>query len=208
MTEHYDAILFDFDGVLVDSEPVHFACWREVLTPLGVDLGWDMYAASCIGVADREMIHKFALNLGLDFDRLWAQYPRKKDLFRSRNEAEISFLPETLAVVREVAAKHKVAVVSSSARVEVEPVLVRGGIRECFTALVCGSEVPKLKPAPDPYLRAAELLGSQRALVIEDSDAGEQSGRAAGFDVLRLRDASELAPRLRQTLASIGTVAL
>ncbi len=167
-----------------------------------------MYAASCIGVADREMIQKFASNLGIEFDQLWGQYPRKKDLFRSRNETAVTFIPETLELVREVSATHKLAVVSSSARVEVEPVLVRGGIRECFTALVCGNEVRRLKPAPDPYLRAAELLGSNKALVIEDSDAGEQSGRAAGFDVLRLQDARDLAPRLRQLLASVGTVAL
>lgn len=200
MSNRYEAILFDFDGVLVDSEPVHFACWREVLAPVGVDLDWGTYAASCIGVADREMIHQFAANLGMDFDRLWAQYPRKKDLFRARNQTAISFLPETLDLVREVAATHKLAVVSSSARVEVEPVLVRGGIRDCFGALVCGSEVPRLKPAPDPYLRAADLLAARKALVIEDSDAGEQSGRAAGFDVLRLHDARDLAPRLRQLL--------
>lgn len=200
MTNRYDAILFDFDGVLVDSEPVHFECWKEVLAPFGVELGWDMYAASCIGVADREMIQQFATNLGVDFDRLWAQYPRKKDLFRARNTTAISFLPETVTLVRDLSATHKLAVVSSSARVEVEPVLVIGGIRDCFTALVCGSEVPRLKPAPDPYLRAAELLRSSKALVVEDSDAGEQSGRAAGFDVLRLRDAGELAPRLRQLI--------
>ncbi len=200
MTDRYDALLFDFDGVLVDSEPVHFACWQEVLAPFGVDLPWDTYAASCIGVADREMIHQFAANLGIDFDQLWAQYPKKKDLFRSRNEELVTFLPETLDVVREAAAAYPLAVVSSSARVEVEPVLVRGGIRDCFTALVCGSEVPMLKPAPDPYLRAAELLNASRALVIEDSDAGEQSGRAAGFDVLRITSAAELAPRLRQLI--------
>ena len=200
MTDHYDAILFDFDGVLVDSEPVHYACWKEVLAPFGVDLPWDVYADSCIGVADREMIRQFADNLGVDFDELWAQYPRKKELFRSRNEAEVQFLPDTLGVVREVAERYKLAVVSSSARIEIEPVLIRAGIRPLFEAMVCGSEVPRLKPAPDPYLRAAELLGAARPLVVEDSDAGEQSGRAAGFDVLRLVDAGALAEALRGRL--------
>lgn len=200
MTDRYDAILFDFDGVLVDSEPLHFECWTQVLAPFGVSLPWETYAAHCIGVSDRQMIQQLAGGLGLDFDELWAQYPRKKELFRARNHTEIGILPETVAVVNEAAAGYPLAVVSSSARVEVEPVLVLGGIRDRFTALVCGSEVPRLKPAPDPYLRAAELLRAARPLVVEDSDAGEQSGRAAGFDVLRLRNAAELAPRLREAL--------
>jgi HAD superfamily hydrolase (TIGR01509 family) len=203
MTDRYDAILFDFDGVLVDSEPVHFECWKEVLAPLGVNLPWETYAATCIGVADREMIHGFARELGVDFDRLWAEYPRKKELFRARNEAAVQFYPETLALIREMAAVYKLAVVSSSARVEIEPVIVRGGIRDCFSAMVCGSEVPRLKPAPDPYLKAAELLAAAKPLVIEDSAAGEQSGRAAGFDVLRINDARELALRLRELLAAL-----
>lgn len=201
MTDRYDAILFDFDGVLVDSEPVHFACWREVLLPFGVELSWDLYAESCIGIADREMIHRFATNLGVDFDRLWAQYPRKKELFQARNEAEVKFLPETLEVLHEVAGAYTLAVVSSSARVEIEPVLTHAGVRPLFEALVCGSEAPRLKPAPDPYLRAAELLGAGRPLVVEDSDAGETSGRAAGFDVLRLNADSALASQLRARLA-------
>jgi beta-phosphoglucomutase len=203
MIERYEAILFDFDGVLVDSEPVHFECWKEVLAPFGINLPWETYAATCIGVADREMIHGFAKELGIDFDQLWAQYPRKKELFRGRNETAIQFLPETLELVRALSGEYALAVVSSSARVEVEPVLVRGGIRDCFTALVCGSEAPKLKPAPDPYLRAAELLRTSKALVVEDSDAGEQSGRAAGFDVLRITSASELSPALRKQLNRI-----
>jgi HAD superfamily hydrolase (TIGR01509 family) len=202
MTDRYDAILFDFDGVLVDSEPVHYACWKEVLAPFGVELPWDVYAASCIGVADKDMIHQFADHLGVNFDELWAQYPRKKELFRARNLTQVVPLPKTLELVRELAAQYRLAVVSSSARVEIEPVLIQAGIRPMFEAMVCGSEVPRLKPAPDPYLRAAELLGASRPLVVEDSDAGEQSGRAAGFDVLRLTEASALAGALRGRLSS------
>jgi beta-phosphoglucomutase len=196
----YDAILFDFDGVLVDSEPVHFACWQEVIAPLGVELTWDTYATSCIGVADRDMIHAFAENLGIDFDQLWAQYPRKKELFHERNLTAVQFHPETVKVVRELAARYSMAVVSSSARTEVEPVLVRGGIREHFAAIVCGSEAGRLKPAPDPYRRAAELLGAMSPLVVEDSEPGEQSGRAAGFDVLRVGDALTVPSLLRARL--------
>src|SRR5579871_6473211 len=56
----FDSILFDFDGVLIDSEPVHWACWAEVLKPLGVTLRWDFYRDHCIGIDDREMLRMMA----------------------------------------------------------------------------------------------------------------------------------------------------
>src|SRR3954470_12575719 len=82
----FDAIFFDFDGVLIDSEPVHWACWAEVLAPLGVILEWDFYRDSCIGIDDREMLKTMATraNPPRDWQELWAQYPAKKELFRQR----------------------------------------------------------------------------------------------------------------------------
>jgi len=94
------------------------------------------------------------------------------------------------------------AVVSSSSRREVEPALVVGGIREFFDALVCGSEVPHLKPAPDPYLRAAELLGATHPLVVEDSAAGIASAQAAGFEYVRVPSTSEMTAVVRKKIYS------
>ena len=77
-----EAIFFDFDGVLIDSEPVHWACWREVLLPLGVVLDWEFYRDHCIGIDDRDMLRMMAGER--DWRDLWAEYPRKKELFRAR----------------------------------------------------------------------------------------------------------------------------
>ncbi len=197
----YDAILFDFDGVLADSEPLHFECWREILAPFGIPLDWDTYAANCIGVSDRLMVQQFARNLipPLPFETLWEEYPRKKEMFRQRMESADMLLPDTVDLIRSLA-DYKLAVVSSSGRSEVEPALVRAGLRDCFHSTVCGHEVPNLKPAPDPYLRAAELLAAASPLVVEDSDAGEQSGRAAGFTVLRVASVNEVPRRVRAAL--------
>ena len=54
-----EAVLFDFDGVLLDSEPLHFACWRELLEPLGVPMDWETYRRHCVGVSDRETLALF-----------------------------------------------------------------------------------------------------------------------------------------------------
>ena len=201
MAKQYEAILFDFDGVLVDSEPIHYECWMEVLAPYGFRVDWDTYSREWIGVSDRDMIRRFCASADppLDFEAIWAQYPHKTEVFRSRMAERPVFHQDTLRVLDQLQ-DYKLAVVSSSARTEVEPPLIRAGIRERFGALVCGREVQNLKPAPDPYLKAAEMLGAGAALVVEDSDAGEASGRAAGFDVLRLRHPSELAEELSARL--------
>jgi len=202
---NYQAILFDFDGVLADSEPLHFECWREVLLRHAIDLRWDVYESKCIGVSDHDMIEGLCQGLErpLDFEELWKEYPRKQQLFQERIASADLFHPDTLKLVHSLNG-HRLAVVSSSDRAEVELPLVRAGIRHRFEILVCGSEeVERLKPAPDPYLVAARKLGIDRALVVEDSDAGEQSGRAAGFDVVRVRSASEVSSRVRAALGMI-----
>ena len=198
----FDALLFDFDGVLVDSEPIHYDCWIEVLSPFGFQMDWETYATTCVGISDRTMIERFAQSQTppLDADELYAQYPRKKELFRDRMLAANPFPEATLALIRELTLP--MAVVSSSGRTEVEPPIVHAGIRQHFQAMVCGLEAGKLKPEPDPYLKAAEMLGARQPLVIEDSDAGAAAGRAAGFEVLRITHPDELPAKLRAMLAA------
>ncbi len=198
----WDAVLFDFDGVLADTEPIHYSCWREILEPYGIQLRWDFYQKQCVGVSDRLMIHQLASERTppIPFEEIWPEYLRKQTMFRAHLESDPPFLPQTLQMVKDLSAVYRLAVVSSSGRSEVEPPIERAGIRPCFQAFVCGKEVPNLKPAPDPYLRAAELLGVSRPLVIEDSDAGVASATAAGFDVLRVTNAANTAAEVRAKL--------
>jgi beta-phosphoglucomutase len=200
----WDALLFDFDGVLADTEPIHYACWRELLLPYGIDLDWGFYARQCIGVSDRLMIETLASarTPPIPFDDIWPDYQKKQTMFRQRLESQQPVLSDTIGLIRDLSENYKLAVVSSSGRSEVEPPIERAGIRPCFQAFVCGREVPNLKPAPDPYLRAAELLRVSRPLVIEDSDAGVASAKAAGFDVLRVSGADTVAAEVRAHLSS------
>ena len=197
----YDAILFDFDGVLADTEPVHWQCWVEVIEPFGIELPWDVYSRKCIGVSDRKMIEALAseARTSIDPEILWQQYDEKKRRFRERI---IPANPVSAAAIELVRAlcDFKIGLVTSSGQSEVEPVLEAAGIWECFDAAVFGGDVARLKPAPDPYLKAADLLSSTRPLVIEDSDAGCESGRAAGFDVLRVTTAYEMPALVRDRL--------
>jgi beta-phosphoglucomutase len=195
----FDAILFDFDGVLIDSEPLHYACWAEVLGPLGVKLEWDYYRDHYLGVADREMIPIIAARADppLDWKVLWTQYPNKRDCLRKRLE-QPPFLPELPGLLEDLSRDHKLAVVSTSVRVEVEPALEAGQIRSYFEAVVTGENTERHKPAPDPYLLAASLVGARNPLVVEDSEPGIASGRAAGFEVLAIPHAGRMPALVRQ----------
>ena len=195
------AIFFDFDGVLLDTEPVHWACWAEALVPAGLILTWEYYRERCIGIDDRDMLRTLARQADppRDWDSLWALYPAKKQLFQARMTAP-PFEPALLDMLPALHGRFKLAVVTSSAAAEIEPLLESGGIRPYFDTIVGGGDVSRHKPAPEPYLLAATRLGVERALVLEDSAAGIASGRAAGFEVIAVRRPGEVAGLLRERL--------
>jgi HAD superfamily hydrolase (TIGR01509 family) len=194
----FDAILFDFDGVLADTEPIHYQCWLEILAPFGIEPTWDYYQRECIGISDRLMVER--ISTPALFDLIWPKYALKQALFRHKLTSKSPFSAETSALIAELSPHYKLAVVSSSGRTEVEPPIVRAGLRGHFQAMVCGREGGNLKPSPDPYLHAAQLLGAKVPLVVEDSAAGEASGRAAGFEVLRVSSAESVPSALRRAL--------
>lgn len=198
----YDAILFDFDGVLIDTEPLHFACWMEVLEPFRIQVTLEEYVRRWVGVSDRQMLNELAplANPPVNGRMLAEFHPVKKELFRQRSLASPPWTPGVAEFLASLA-DYKLAVVTSSGRTEVAPLLDAGGIRQYFAAEVYGNETPKLKPAPDPYLRAAEMLGARRPLVVEDSDPGVESARAAGFDFVRVGRAADVPAAVRQRLS-------
>ena len=197
----YEAILFDFDGVLADSEPVHFECWQEIVQTFGLDLDWKTYCEQGIGISDRKLLGFLCdrADPPLDVELLVAEFPRKKDLFRARMLERQPFSTEVFELLPELR-DYQLAVVTSSGQTEVEPVLEQAGLRNFFHAVVYGGDVKQHKPAPDPYLLAVEKLGVRSALAVEDSNAGETSARAAGLDVLRVGTPPEMPALLRQRL--------
>jgi glyoxylase I family protein len=198
----FDAVLFDFDGVLADSEPLHYACWAEALAPLGVALSWEFFRDRCVGLDDREMMRLVAAQSDppRDWETLWTRHPAKKELFSRRMLAAPPFAPGIGPLLEELHGAYRLAVVTSSARTEIEPALAAGALLEYFDVLVCGREAERLKPAPDPYQMAARLTGANRPLVVEDSAYGIASGRAAGFEVLVIPTPADTAELLRRRL--------
>ena len=202
-----EAILFDFDGVLVDSEPVHYSCWYGLLQTVGIELTWDVYHGRFSGISHLGLIEQFAglIDPPVAIGRMWEIYREKQQLYKVKSEDGHLLRAETRRLLRSLSGYRK-AVVTSSARADVETQLRNAGIRDCFEFVVCRDDVSALKPAPDCYLKAAELLGIRHALVLEDSEPGKAAARAAGFEVLPVVNSADvpalLAERLRIPLVS------
>ena len=192
------ALLFDFDGVLADTEPLHFACWQGLLAEKGITLEWDYYETKCIGISDRDMLSALG-KIGpiyYSIDELLPLYPLKKQAFANLC-AETELILPNLKQQLTVLDSYKMAVVTSSGRTEIEPILQRENVLGLMGTAVYGNEVKALKPDPEPYRTAMERLGATRAIAFEDSRAGIASATAAGCEVVVVRHASELPELLR-----------
>lgn len=198
MHSQIDAILFDFDGVLADTEPLHWRCWNEALEPMGVSVAWAAYQEHCIGISDRE----FLTVLGAQaqpprtVDELWPRYPIKKQLFRDAATTG-SLIPDEMKNTLEALPNVRLAVVTSSSKTEIEAILLAENVLHLFDTVVYGDDVTNLKPDPEPYLTAMSRLGAKHAIAVEDSKAGQASALAAGCELIAVEKASDTPGLLR-----------
>ena len=177
------AWIFDFDGVLVDTMPAHFASYRDALAEVGVPLDRERFYYQA-GMTGREQIRYFCEQAGVaaDADKIYA---RKNEL-APRHAHLITVIPsnlELLGILR--AAGVKTAIASGSSRPSILPVMERFGIE--VDAVASSEDVKRGKPHPDLFLCAAEKLGAAPELctVVEDSEVGIQAAQAAGMQALR-----------------------
>jgi HAD superfamily hydrolase (TIGR01509 family) len=181
------AIIFDMDGVIVDSEPRHEQAFLEVVRSLGYGDNHGLRFADYVGRSDQELWVDFVKKnrpqqtleqlLALKRERVVEILRREQPLFEG--------LPELL---EQLAPKFRLAVASGSERVVVEEVLTLKELRRFFCAVVTAGDVRQGKPAPDIFLRTADLLDTSpgHCWVIEDSKPGVAAGRAAGMRVIAI----------------------
>lgn len=188
----YGALLFDLDGTLVDTMPLHFKAYAEALAGEGLTLTGPMFMA-LIGSPARVAIPKMIEATGdtaRSADQIAALHDLKKVVFERLLDAEA---PLPLAVSRVLAEWHDrlpCALVSSGNRRGVTAILARMGWSGWFGAIVSGDEIERGKPAPDPFLLAAAMLGvpPPDCLVFEDTADGLASARAAGMEAIDVRE--------------------
>jgi HAD superfamily hydrolase (TIGR01509 family) len=186
------AAIFDFDGVVVDSEPLHFQALRASLLPEGIQIDEEEYYTRYLAYNDRTAIRLALEAHGVSPPpaRLDAIARRKAGLF-SDLASKIPLFPGAAELVRSLAARVPLAIASGALHGEIDTILTATGLRDAFVAIVGADDVSRGKPDPEPYVTAMGLLAARtpglepaECLVFEDSMAGIASARAAGMTVV------------------------
>ena len=179
------AILFDFDGLILDTEYPYYDSWREVYASYGLTLAlpdWAALIGKGAAVLARTPYEDIENRVGraLDHDIIRAERRAAFDSLMARE----TVLPVVEALITD-AQQHNLllAVASSSPRDWVKGYLDRLGLSECFHTVCCGDEVEQTKPAPDLYLAALRFLGisAEEAVALEDSAHGIAAAKATGL---------------------------
>jgi beta-phosphoglucomutase len=180
------AVLFDFNGVLLDDETYHWRAFREVVRPLGVVLSRARYNARYLVYDDRSALAAMLRDAGLRGVSLPSLLRRKRRVYR-RLARRLRIDRRAALLVRAMARRVPIAVVSGAARSEVRGALRRAGLTGQFGAVVTAEDVRRPKPRPDGYRLALRRLGftaGRGCLAIEDSPGGVRAARAAGLSVV------------------------
>jgi beta-phosphoglucomutase len=191
------AVFFDFNGVIVDDEPLQMKAYREVLGREGLEVTEADYYGS-LGMDDAAFLRAAYARGGreLDDDTLKRVMEAKTEAHRKLLGEEPPLFPGVVTFVKALARRYKLGLVSMSRRVEIDYVLERASLADYFTVVVSAEDAAACKPDPSCYNNAVAALNSKRGeedvlhlrpdecLVVEDSPPGIRSARAAGMRTL------------------------
>src|SRR5499427_6739000 len=184
------AVVFDFDGVLADSEPLHLASYQALLEPHGIHLDQQTYCERYLGYDDEGALAQIAEDNGLLLgdEEIEMLVVEKGHVFAKLVGSRDVLYPGATACVRRLAAAWPIGVASGALRADIDLMLRGAGIQDVFRFIVAAGDTDRTKPAPDPYLRAAELHGVAPAacVAIEDSRWGLESARGAGMRTIAI----------------------
>ncbi len=193
------ALIFDFDGIIVDSEPLILKLTQQMAAMESWQVSEEEYYRDYLALDDRGIVEHLYLSHGRTID-----LARRDELvaWKARQYAELIRdglppLPGSVKFVRDAAAKYPLAIASGSLRSEIEHLLRKLGLREAFQLLVTADDCAKSKPSPEVYIKAVELLGKTAAfaaaplranecLAIEDAPLGVVAAHAAGIKCLAI----------------------
>lgn len=214
------AVIFDFDGVIVDSEPLHYKAFQRVLEPLGAGFSWDDYQETYMGFDDRDAFREAFRRAGYELDesRLFELIDEKAALFQLVSAEGVTAYPGVCELVRAISGTLPLAICSGALRSDIEPILATLGLSGCFNTIVTADDVPQSKPDPASYIEAVKRLrfcfpevhiSPDRVVAIEDTPAGIASAKGAGINVVAVTNsypAAELtgADAVVASLAGLG----
>jgi beta-phosphoglucomutase len=172
------AVLFDLDGLLIDSETLHFVCWREALSAIGVHLEEQQYLDHWTrdGLGIRDFCERRNLSINPDSLR-----EHKAQLYERRVLTDLNLMPGARECLEMLHGQKLLALATAGYPQAVNPALAKLDLGKYFRAIVTRSDVKNFKPAPDVFLRAAELLEvpPSQCVVLEDAEKGIRAAHAA-----------------------------
>jgi beta-phosphoglucomutase family hydrolase len=182
---NFKAYLFDCDGTIVDSMPLHYVAWKRVFAEHGCSFPEEVFYAWG-GMPIRAIIA--ALNEEHGLSMPVEETARLKEQYYTEMIEDLKAIPEVLEHIEDQHGKIPFAVVSGSTRDSVEASLSALGLLARFDTLVCAGDYAKGKPDPEPFLTAARRLGvrPEECLVFEDAETGVAAARAAGMAVVKV----------------------
>ena len=191
MSSALQAIIFDFDGVIADSEPLHLKAFQRALAEEGLALDEAEYFNRYLGYDDVGVFEAIARDRALAWTagRVTELVARKGMKLQALISGGEVLFPGVPAFIRAAAAAVPVAIASGALRHEIVQILESAALDELFAAIVASGDTPASKPSPAPYLlaferlqeRAAQKLDPRRCVAIEDSLWGLESARQAGL---------------------------
>ena len=185
-----NAVIFDFDGIIVDSEPMHYQAFVRVLEPMGMAFSWEEYCETYIGFDDRDAFRAAFKAAGEDICSrdIRRLISGKAEVFQQLiQDGGATPLPGAVELIKSIPRKLPIALCSGALREDILPILRNLGIDDAFSVIVTAEDTDKSKPDPAPYLLALEKLDmdpSNGVVAIEDTPAGILSARGAGLKVL------------------------
>lgn len=185
-----EAVVFDFDGVIVDSEPMHHKAFNAVLEPLGKGFSWEDYCETYIGFDDRDAFREAFRVQGeaLDAETLKTLIEQKAQVFDAMvHNGEATPIPGAVELIRSLSAELPIALCSGALRSDIDPIITKLGIADAFKVIVTAEDTDRSKPDPAPYCLTLEKLGIEKpenCVAIEDTPAGIASAQDAGMKVL------------------------
>ena len=188
------AVIYDCDGVIADSEPLHLALFQEILKEQGIALTKEAYWEKYLAMDDKACFTAIFRDNGraLTDAELQNLIARKTALYKKKAAENMVILPGVVELTYALAQKYPLAVASGALRDEVRLMVETAGLTQYFDVIVAAEDVKNSKPAPDAYLKALESLNKAtgkamapaECLVIEDSKHGVASAKAAGMKCL------------------------
>lgn len=205
------AIIFDFDGVISNSEPAHFSTFQRVLAEEGIRISLADYYERYLAYDDRGAFIAAFRDAGRELPDLQGLIERKARLFR--NLEEVATYPDAVRFIR--ATTYPKAINSGARREEIEHVLSSAGLADCFPVIVSTEDIERCKPDPEGYLLALERvcahygldLRPEECLAIEDSTGGIRSAIAAGMKCVAVANTYSV-EQLRSTDANAVVASL